>query len=581
MKIRAYFALLIALLLARSPSYGALGANTVWEVQTGGSDTANGAAFDPGQTAGMFTDGAATVATGNAPVFTSASYNFVAGDVGAWVYVASGTNWTPGWYKISSVAANAATLNGTIGAAVTANSGSPSPSTVAGCATTASPTAATWSIDYSQQSSPQITYTDLASVGSGLLVSSVAHPFGKQQVGNGLVITAGTNFNAGIYVIASVSVGLVATVVGPTNITSAAGVSGVGSLGGAAASPGFVAGLKVAGNDVFIQSGTYTIASTTANIATGRINDTVGGVDPTNTAKWIGYQTVRGDRGTKPILQVASSGFTSATVMILAAAQTQVDNLKIDGQSKASITGLSLTTNYTRALRIQVINTTVLGISLADSQGTVFVFQSTVSGSSGTAAFFIGNSDAADGCEAFNNTTSGFQLGGFAQCSFCLSYANSGASSDGFTLTSVGYRVFDSVAYGNGRAGFDLTGNAGFGTLLQNTIAEGNGSVGYRTTAVVQGVFLINAAGFNNTGGNFTATQIPPSNIQGFVAGSSSFFVNPGSGNFALNNTIGGGAAARAAGFPGVYPSGTTTGFIDIGGAQHQGGGQISGAYAQ
>jgi len=89
----------------------ALSATTIFEVETGGSDTLNGGAFDPGQTAGMLTDGAATSATGTAPVFTSASYNFVAGDVGAWIYIASGTNWIPGWYKISSVGSNAATLN--------------------------------------------------------------------------------------------------------------------------------------------------------------------------------------------------------------------------------------------------------------------------------------------------------------------------------------------------------------------------------------------------------------------------------------------------------------------------------------
>jgi predicted transcriptional regulator len=34
---------------------------------------------------------------------STASYNFVAGDVGAWVYIASGTNWTPGWYKIARI----------------------------------------------------------------------------------------------------------------------------------------------------------------------------------------------------------------------------------------------------------------------------------------------------------------------------------------------------------------------------------------------------------------------------------------------------------------------------------------------
>src|SRR6185436_18701473 len=123
----------------------------------------------------------------------SASYNFVAGDVGAWVFIASGTNWTPGWYKIASVAANAATLNAAVGTAVIALHGTITaaacqlgPSTAAGCASTGSPTGATWSIDYSQQAAAQFAYTDLASAGAGLTVSSAAKPFAKQQVGNAL-----------------------------------------------------------------------------------------------------------------------------------------------------------------------------------------------------------------------------------------------------------------------------------------------------------------------------------------------------------------------------------------------------------
>ena len=96
----------------------ALSAFTIAEVETGGSDSANAGLFDPSQVAGGgFTDGAATVATSAAPVFTSASYNFVAGNVGAWLFIASGTAWIPGWYKIASVASNAATLGAGIGTA--------------------------------------------------------------------------------------------------------------------------------------------------------------------------------------------------------------------------------------------------------------------------------------------------------------------------------------------------------------------------------------------------------------------------------------------------------------------------------
>src|SRR5688572_24727159 len=107
-------------------------ASTVWEVQALGLDT-NGGGFDPG-VAGFPTDGTTDSNTGNTstPVFSSASYAFVADDVGHWVYIKSGTNSLPGWYKITSVAGGKATLNAAIGAAVLAAG---TPNTATGIAT--------------------------------------------------------------------------------------------------------------------------------------------------------------------------------------------------------------------------------------------------------------------------------------------------------------------------------------------------------------------------------------------------------------------------------------------------------------
>src|SRR5437764_1651098 len=68
--------------------------STYWDVRSTASST-NAGGFDTG-VSGFPTDGAATSANTSAPVFTSASYTFVAGDVGAQVYIASGTNWIAG-----------------------------------------------------------------------------------------------------------------------------------------------------------------------------------------------------------------------------------------------------------------------------------------------------------------------------------------------------------------------------------------------------------------------------------------------------------------------------------------------------
>lgn len=540
----------------------ALSSSTIWEVETTGSDTLNGGAFDPSKVSGGgFADGAATVANTSAPVFTSASYNFVAGDVGAWVYIQAGTNWTFGWYKIASVASNAATLNGTIGQGVIA--ATLRPTTVVGCATTASPAGAVWSIDYSQQAAAQFAYTDLASAGTGLTVSSAAKPFAKQHVGNCIVITGGTNFNAGRYVIASIS-GVTATVVGPTNITTGAGVSGTGGQGGAFLSPAMPAGIKVGGNAVFIQTGTYSITSASTNVAGGCVLDTKDGSAIYRVA-WEGYSSVRGDLGTPPLLQ--ASGISTATLFSYTTAGSGVfSNISVDGAGLTSIQGF----NFGRrclGYKLSAINCTNVGLN-GNAVGVSFDFCKASNITGGAAAIIA---IQAFNCEAYSNTVPGFTQSTTAGPVYvgCLSYSNSGASSDGFLISVNEFTLLNCVAYGNGRDGFRSTN--GEPLTLNNCIAETNTGTGFNATNATAGLQMIlaNCAAYNN-GTNFSA------NIAGFnlnpVTGTSTFFINAAGGNFALNNTATGGGLVRSVGFPGTFPAGTSTGYPDIGAVQHKGG---------
>jgi hypothetical protein len=97
-----------------------------------------------------------------------------------------------------------------------------------------------------------------------------------------------------------------------------------------------------------------------------------------------------------------------------------------------------------------------------------------------------------------------------------------------------------------------------------NCIAESNGAFGFNGTSL--GTTLSYCASYNNTSGRSTGTLA--SDFAG-VTGTSSFFTNAAGGDFSLNATAGGGAAARAAGYPGVFPADLTTGYLDIGAAQH------------
>ena len=546
----------------------ALSATTTFYAQSTGDDVNNGGAFDPGTTAGMLTDGAATVANTAAPVFTSASYNFVAGDVGAWVYIASGTNWTPGWYIIVSVAANAATINGTIGAAILPGH---LLSTVVGCATVASPTAATWSIDYSRQTTAEFTYTDLASAGAGLTVSSALLPFAKQQVGNALIITGGTNFTAGTYVIASVAAG-VATVVGAANITTGIGALGTGGLGGCCATPGKACGLMVSGNDLLIQgaAGTHLLTSATPNIAGGMLTPPAG--TTANPTRVVGFNLLPGDNGTKPLLQ--ASGAIATFAMITITGGVRVENLSFDGVAKTSSRGVG-GSGAAAIYRCKFANMT--NSACTGSAATHFWFCE-MTGCSTIAAAVSGTYYF---CAGYANTVTVFSLtGSFAYG--CFAVNNTGGSTDGF-LMSTSSACENCTAYNNGRHGFIYTTSAAICTFT-NCVAVNNTGYGFTTSAASGNLTLLDCGGFNNTSGLVNTTNVEAFCIINLITLTGDPFINAAGLNFGLNSVVGAGAALKGQGVPtssGVYalPGLSTPSAPDVGGAQGSsaggGGGQI------
>ena len=497
----------------------------------------------------MFTDGAATVATSAAPVFTSASYNFVAGDVSAWLYIASGTNWIAGWYKIASVAANAATLTATAGAAVLSTR---TPTTATGCATTASPTGATWSIDYSQQAGAEFTYTDITSTGVGLTATSAAHPFGKQQVGNCLVCTGGTNFLTGRYVLASVS-GVTGTFIGPTNLHNAAGTNnnGAGGMGGALMTLGTPNGIMVSGNCCYVAAGTYVIT----------VGITLTGGAASLNKRWYGYTTVRGDNG-KATVQASGSSLTMITV---SAANTSFQNFILDGNAQTGSICLSLSGIPIYANNIKCMNFRGASGVIVASGSIASNIWATGASSAVTQAFSVTSaSSVLLYCIANGNACRGYTAS--AVCTFvgCIAANNSGVSTDGFvSATTAGFKMINCIAYGNARDGIRVSSGIFDGSMLINNISYLNSGtdVNETGTAITDGqlYFDYNAYG--------TKTGVP-SGVHD-VTLTADPFINAPSLNFALNTVAGGGATLRAAGFPGVFVDGGSTGYQDIGIIQH------------
>ena len=323
----------LTLLLLSASAWAAVGAGTVYQVQsTATAANANGGGFDKGA-ANLATDLAATSATGNSPVVSSVSYTFVAGDANHWLFVKSGTNWTPGWYQITSVNGGSATLNAAVGAAIQFDTtkGWPTPkfgaNTVAGVATTASPTGGTWGLDYTQADAAPFTNTNLASSNgttNPCAVTSSGLTFGVNHVGNLIHITAGSNWTQGWYEIISVSGGAAtldrACGAAASLSSGTFAVGGAISLGSATANQtdtNFFSGTHVAGGQRFFVKGNATFTLSSSGVTVGNGSSQLPIIIE-------GYATTRGDSptgSTRPI-------FDSGTQLFQFGTQNSVFNMQ-------------------------------------------------------------------------------------------------------------------------------------------------------------------------------------------------------------------------------------------------------------
>ncbi len=415
--------------------------------------------------------------------------------------------------------------------------------------------------DYSQQDAPQVSYTDLATQATSSQVGSAANPFVAAHVGNVLNIptSSPSGINAGRYEIISVSNG-VATLDRSAGAASATG--GTGNLGGALASPGLAASQIVSGNTVWIKSGTY-VVSATANISGGRVSPNVA-------SYWNGYVASRGDATTWGTLPSLQAGANSFTIFAPVTNDISVANLEFDGNngSNTGTVGFNATSSFrVRAWNCRAKNCGAAGFGAGGFCGYYFCEASNCVG----IGFAIAGSGTALGCLAHGGSSHGFQPG-VAGVAFdsCAAYGNAG---DGFAVQfPLNARQCTSV--GNVGAGFNLD-NVGCSAV--NCVAYGNTGFGFSTTTSRPDALVVNCAGGSNAAGNFHATDITAANQVNFQALTAQPFVNAAAWNFAPNSVAGGGGLLRSNGFK-LFPGSGTTGYADIGAAQHQdaGGGNVS-----
>jgi hypothetical protein len=408
--------------------------------------------------------------------------------------------------------------------------------------------------DYSQQNAKNVNGgtdgSSVLAVATGTTTITCADAlFGTTIVGNIVYFSGGTGSIAGVW--RQVTARASATSI-TIDLLIAASTGMTMNVGGALAGVGQASAIAaVSGQIVYVKySATpYAITSATGGVAAGGAIVNAG-------MTLIGYNTTRtlaNADALRPTLQAQVSTCTLVTTTGTTGSQT-ILNLIVDGNSGGGFTavkGIASGVTGVVAMNCKAINCTNNGFS-----ASVNCVRCVATGCSTQPAF---SGVTAVGCESFGNSVAGFSSGASL---FCLSYNNTGATSDGFILNARGQIIFNCTSYGNGRNGFEC---ASFPVTIVGCIAESNTGVGFGNNGVAS---ILSCFTYSNTGGASTIAVAGAQTLTQITVGT--MFIAAASGNFALNNLVNQGALVRAADAAlNNFPAGTTVGFSDGGAAQH------------
>lgn len=414
--------------------------------------------------------------------------------------------------------------------------------------------------DYSQQNSAQLTLTDIITNGT-TTITSVTGGFTAAMIGNGIYLSGAGVTTAGIFFVITRTNTNTITV----DRSPGTGVGNTGNVGGAAGSLGFVGGQMVAGNIMYVASGTYTVTSATANIAAGCVSLPATTAPGANT-RISCYTVSRGDGApTRPT--IAANGSITTFTLVTLAASCYVEHLRGDCNSRTSgraffAAGSTFSTCY-HCKGLNCTNSAFSGIyhcircsSTACSTVTTFT----------SIAY-------AYACTAYLNTITGFTIGSGSYVK-CASISNTGSTSvHGFSVAGSGGNIVNCTSYGNGGNGFNQSAVA---TLRRSTFincyAEANGVYGYGANATDDLDLLINCGAYNNTSG--ATNNINAICILGFITLTTTAFNNAAGLDFSINTTGTGGALLNNAGIPGAIstnqlPELSTLDYVDVGVVHH------------
>jgi hypothetical protein len=396
--------------------------------------------------------------------------------------------------------------------------------------------------DRSQQAAAQIAYTDLVLATTTTLTSAL-NPFSAAEVGNILNITGGAGFTTGWYQIVSVSV-VTATIdrVGGT----LGSTGGTGNLGGALATPTQAITNMVGQNTVWIKKDTYLQTVTQTPPA---------GVVGTPTAI-KGYNVTRGDlEGSADFSNHPSLKADNVTARIVTIdnAYVHMRNLVLDGGTGASKPDRAETGSgdYRLWSNCQAKNCTDRGF-LSQGSGSVYVRCQVTALVAGATSCFYTDAGAASyiGCTAIASAGMGFYMAAGATYVACIASGLTGGTNSGFRCPTQAH-IIGCVSYNNAGSGILILGGLGGGVLITDCILSQNGRYGIEQETDVWAEMPVN---YNAFYANTSGARLGVSAGANDVTLTADPFTNAAGNDFTLNNTSGGGAACRGAGFPGVLP---------------------------
>ncbi len=402
-------------------------------------------------------------------------------------------------------------------------------------------------------------------------VTSATISFDATHIRNGLRITAGTGFTQGLYEITAVSGGK-ATLDRSPGATSITG--GTARVGGAFASPGGCgAFLSSAQNPtIYIKNtGTTYSLSNSINVAAGKLR-----VYGAGQAFIVGYLTTRTTTNTDVGPTLAPSA-NSVSYLASGFNGVLIYNLICDNSvsAKTGSGGIALD-DISTTQRCQAISmaTGFLVVGEFGSGNRPTFLGCYASGCTTSYAASAGIAPRFIGCVAVGGTGDHFgSTAGETVYWHCISKtcATGGVP---FRAAVSGHTWIGCVCYNPFSDGFQPAADV----VLINCVCYGQGfggggGYGFKVDAITSGTVMLGCAAGSGGSGRSNALasyDLFPVTLTGDP------FTSASGGDFSLNNTSGAGAALRAVGYPISFFGISTTNYLDIGAAQHQGAAAVS-----